>query len=115
MTQRVVDLFESVQINAQHCDVSPMPTRYHNGLAQSIFEERSVGQIRENIVLCQMGHLQSHCRSLGYAAENDNRPGQHPLTIMDRGGGILDGTFLPVAPNENTVWRESHGAIFHDR
>src|SRR5580704_15391304 len=115
MTQRVIDVLESVQIYILHRDPRTITIGCHNRLCNSISQQGSVRQIRENIVLGQMGHLHSHRPWREYVVENDYGSGHQPISIMDGGSRNFDGRFRPVASNEHTVLVEFYRFIFLDR
>lgn len=61
---------------------------------------------RVEVVLSGMGHLQCHRAGGPDVAENDDRGGGLPFTVVDGGDGVFDGNFKSVTLNENTVRRQ---------
>ena len=52
--QRIVDVFEAVQVHEHHRQLPALTARDFNGLAKAVLHQHSVGQIGECIVMGQM-------------------------------------------------------------
>src|ERR1700722_12249925 len=115
MSERIVDVLESVEIEKQHRDAGLMPQRSGDRLAYAVVEEDSIGQASEEIVLGRIRHLPCHCLSRGDIAENNDGAGDLPATVVDGGHGIFDWSFFAVAPNEVAARRKVHGKVFDHR
>src|ERR1700691_2395952 len=60
MSERIVDVLESVEIEKQHRDAGLMSQRCRDRLAYAVVEENSIGQTSEEIVLSRIRHLPRH-------------------------------------------------------
>ena len=115
MSQGIVDVFEAIQIQKQHRDFFRVTRRQGDRLADPVVQEHSIGQAGQKVVLGRMGHLQRHRPGRAHVAENDDRSGSLPFTVVDGGDGVFDRNFKSVAPDEDTVRRQVHGSVLPDR
>ena len=106
MSQRIVDVLETVQIQKQHRDLFRMTLRQGDRLADSVVQEHPIGQPGQKIVLGRMRHLQRHRAGGAHIAKNDYRPSGLPFAIVNRGDGVFDRNFDPIPPDQNAVRRQ---------
>ena len=76
-----------------------------------ILQQVSIRQVRQSIVLRQMGHFYSDGSRNRYVVENDYRPCRNPLPIMDWCSRIINRKFGTVSTTEDAMWRESDGLV----
>ena len=63
MAQRIVDIFEMVDVQVHQCDVRAMPTGERDCLRQPVYQQRPVWQACERIVRRHVRYLR--CAQLG--------------------------------------------------
>jgi hypothetical protein len=115
MAKGIVDLLETIEIEKQQRDLFPVARRQCDGLANSIVQEHSIGQASEKVVRCQMGDLFCHSAGRAYIAKNDDRPRSLTFPIVDGRDRVFDGDFMPIAADEDRVWRKVHRLILSER
>src|SRR5229473_612279 len=60
MSQRIVDVFETIQIQKDHGNRVVLAVSQGNGLRDSVVEQHAIGEIGDKIVLSGVGHLERH-------------------------------------------------------
>ena len=55
MSKGIVDVFEAVQVQKQHCGKASLPPRKRDRLVNPVNQEHSIGQPGEEVVLSGMG------------------------------------------------------------
>src|ERR1022692_2713390 len=64
MAERVVDEFETVQVDEQQCNLQPMALCRMYRRSEQLAEQRPIGQARQYVMRCQM--LDSILRQLSF-------------------------------------------------
>ena len=72
-------------------------------MGNAIVQQQSVRQIGEKVVLGQIGHFEHHGLRLTHIVENHHGADNLSFPGMNRGGGIFNGRFTPIPPDEDTV------------
>src|SRR5450759_5367618 len=103
VTQRVVNVLESIQIQKHHRNLRVIAMSVRNRLAESILQQHTVRKISEDIVLRQMLHLPYYLAGHAYVMKNNHASGYPTGPVVDWGGRIFNRRFKPVPSNENTV------------
>ena len=75
---------------------------------------RRLGRFVTSVMLRGMRHLDGHGPRRAHIMENNHRSAHAACPVVDRGGGIFNRGFQPVAANEHAIERESHGPILFD-
>ena len=60
MPERIVDVFEAIQIQKQHRDFFRVTRREGDRLADPVVQQHAIGQTGQKVVLGRMGHLPRH-------------------------------------------------------
>ena len=110
MSERIVDVFETVQIQKQHrhtasCDGRARPI----ALVNPVVQQHSIGQARQKVMLGGVGHPQRHRPADAPVAEDDDCSGRVPGPIVDGGDGVFDRNF---SPSRRTRMQFAAGARF---
>src|SRR5229473_7771929 len=100
MTQGIIDVLKTVQIQKEYRKRSIVAASQGNGLSDPVVEENTIGKIREYIVLRRVSHLVRHGTRRAHIVEDDYRSYNAAYAVVDRGGGILNGGFKNVAADE---------------
>src|SRR5712664_4397690 len=58
MSQRIVDVFEAIQIQKDYGDMFSLPASQRNRLGDTVVEQQENGQIRDNIVVRGVSQLE---------------------------------------------------------
>jgi hypothetical protein len=103
MSQGVVDVFESIQIQEQHRNLLIGALGHDDRLANSIVQQHSIGQPGQKIVLSRMNDLQRHGAGSTHVSKHDDRADGLPFAVMDRSDGPLYGKRFAVTPNQDAV------------
>src|ERR1700736_5510990 len=114
MPQRIIDVLESVQIQKQHRDSGIVAARCRNCLGEAILQQGPVGQIRENIVVCHMGHFRSPGPPDRHVVEDNNSSRRQTMLVMDRSSRVFNSKFSSVTSYQNAVRRKSNSSVFPD-
>ena len=115
MPQRIVDVFEAIQIQKQHRDVFHVTRRQGDRLADPVVQQHPIGQPGQKVVLGRMGDLQRHRPGDAHVAKNDDRSGGLPFAVVNGGDGVFDRNFKSVTPDEDGVRRQVHGLDLAER
>ena len=114
MSQRIVDVFETIQIQKDHGNRSVLAASQGNRLSDPVVEQQAIGQIRDNIVLRGVRHLDRHGPCRAHIMENNHRSDDAACPVVDRRGGIFNGGFKSVAADEDAIHSQSHRPILLD-
>ena len=114
MSQRIVDVFETIQIEKNHGDGSILPASQGNRLIDPVVEQQAIGQIRNKIVLRGIRHLVRHGPRRAHIMENDHRSDDAACSVMDGGSGIFNRGFKSIATDEDAIYDQSHPPILFD-
>src|ERR1017187_1121556 len=106
MSQRIIDVLESIQIEEEYREQSGITMCPGDGLVKAVIEEQAIGQSGEKVVFRQMSHPRCQCACHGYVAKNENRSVNKPVPVVNRSDGIFDEDFMAVATDQNTVDRK---------
>src|SRR5271168_4952010 len=106
MSEGIVDVFETIQIQKEYRDLFGVPGSQSDGLIHTVIEEHAIGQTSQKVVLRGMGHLQGHSPGGAHVAKNDYRSRGDSFPVVDGGDGVLNRNFKSVAPDEDTVCRQ---------
>src|SRR6202011_5012189 len=83
VAQGIVDIFETVQIEKQNCDLVDAARRQCDRLANPVVQQHSIGQVGQKIVFRQVGHLLRHRAGSAHVTENNDGSGGLPFTVVD--------------------------------
>src|SRR5277367_2616380 len=111
MPERIVDVFEAIQIHKEYGDFLRVARSQDDGLAHAVIKEHAIRQTGQKVVLSRVGHLCGHGPRCGSVTENDYRSSSLSSPVMDGGNGILDWRFESITPNEDTVRWQAHGLV----
>src|SRR6185312_2987396 len=96
VAESVVDVLEAIQIEEQHRQFLPMAVRYGDRLRQAVIENDSVWNVRETVVLREIGHADRQSPRGAHVVEHHDGPGNASTPVVDGGGGVLDCGFYTV-------------------
>src|SRR5258706_3095905 len=111
MSERIVDVLETIQIQKDHGNRSVLTAPQGNRLSDPVVEQEAIGQIRDQSVLRGVRHLDGHRPRRTYIMENNHRSDDAPRPIVDRSGGIFNGGLKSVPANEDTINGQAHRPI----
>src|SRR5216684_6969909 len=111
MTQGIIDVLKTVQIQKEYRKRSVLAASQGNRLRDPVVEEHAIGQIRQHIVLGRVGHLVRHGSRRAHIVEDDYRPYNAAYAVVDRGGGIFNGGFKTVTADQDAVQTESDSSV----
>ena len=112
VSERIVDVFEAIQIQKQHGVMLAVATGQGNCVLHAVAQQRPVRQIGEKIMPGQMRHPFPGLARGAYIVEHDYRARDVTCAVVDRGSRIFDDGFKTVAAQENAVRGQPHGLVF---
>ena len=112
MPEGVVDVLEAIQVQKQHGAPLAVATGQRNRAGDPVAEQHAVRQVGQKIVLGEVSHFLRDRARCADIVENNHGARDFSAAVMDRGGGIFDGGFGPVAPYQYAVRRQAHGLVF---
>jgi hypothetical protein len=115
MAQGIVDVFEAVEIQKEYGEVFFLAASQGNGLSDAVAQQHAIGEVGDDIVLGGVGHLKRDCVGRGGIVKNDDRADDAASAVVERGGGILDDRFEPVAPDEEAIIGQAYRAVLFNR
>src|SRR6202046_3608043 len=115
MAERVIDIFEIIQIQKKHGDRSVLAASQGNRLADPVIEQKTIQQTRHNVGLGVGGHFNGQGAAHTHNVKNDNSSNTAASPVVNRRGGIFNGAFKSVAPDKNTIRSEPDGPVLLDR
>src|ERR1700735_1409580 len=115
MAERVIGVFEIVQIQKKHGNRSVLAAGQRNRLADPIVEQEAIRQTGNSVVLSVVGHFKRHRASRAHIVKNDNSSNDTAFPVGYRRGGSFNRAFKSVAPNKNTIRSESDGTVLLNR
>ena len=83
-------------------------------LGQPVVQQDPIGQIGEAVVLRQMSHLERQRPRHAHVTKHHDGAGHVSPAIVDRCGGVFDGGFGAVAPDQDAVRLEPYGLVFQN-
>ena len=114
MAQRIIDVFETIQIQKDHGNRSVLATSQGNRLSDPVVEQQAIGQICDSIVVRGVRHFKRHGPRCAHVVKNDHSSDHAACPVMDRRGGIFNGGFKSVAADENAIRGESDRFVLFD-
>lgn len=82
MAERVVDVFEAVEIEKQHGNPLAVTSRKRDRLPYPVMQGRAVGKAGQKVVLGGVHHRHRHRPRGADIAKNADRPGDLALAIV---------------------------------
>ena len=110
--ERVVDVFEMIEIEKKQCDLLVMALGQTDRLGQALGQQRAVRQVGEKIVLGQVGHFQGHCPRFTDVVEDNDRAGILAVPVVNGRSGILNRRLMTIAANQHAICGQPDGAVF---
>src|ERR1039458_1445292 len=114
MAQRIVYVFEMIQVQKDHCNRSVLAASQGNRLRDPVVEQKAIGQVGNNIVPRGMRHLERHGPRRAHIMEYNHRSDDAAYPVMDRRGGIFNSGFKSVASEEDAIYSQPHCPILLD-
>ncbi len=83
MTKQVIDAFEAIEVNANDAEFAARQGRVHQRIRHVAVERRPVRQVRQRIVIGEMGYPQLSCFAFGRIFDNAQQIAGLAVKIID--------------------------------
>ena len=107
VTERIVDVLETIAVEEQDRDAAAVAARQRDGAGEAIVQEQPVRQVRQRVVFGQVQHFQPALARHDDVAEDDHRAQRVALPIVNRRRGMFDRRLVTVPADEDVVPFES--------
>ena len=112
MTQGIVDVFETIEIQEQRRDLFPMPPGHGNRLVHRVIQQQTIGQAGQGVVLGCVSQLQHQRLGCAHIAKNYHRSGDLALAIVNAGDPVFDRNWTSVTPDQaHVLWHVTSGRL----